>query len=70
MHCNKWIKNESVREIFLFTDPQFNLIWKEYRITDCDPSLALHLYAQVTLLKGVKELYREFLISCVQHKAL
>lgn len=63
------IKNESVNEISLYTDPKFNLVQKEYRITDCDPSLTLHMCAQDTFLKGLKELYREFLIGYVQHKA-
>lgn len=60
--------SESVHEMSLYTDLQFNLIWKEHRITDCQPSLALHLRAQGAFLKGLKELSREFWISCVEHK--
>lgn len=63
------IKSESVNEMSLYTDPKFNLILKEYRITDFDPSLTLHLCVQDAFLKGLKELYRELLIGCVQHKA-
>lgn len=63
------IKSESANEMSLYTDPKFNLIQKEYRITDFDPSLTLHLCVQDAFLKGLKELYREFLIGCVQHKA-
>lgn len=63
------IKSESVNEMSLYTDPKFNLILKEYRITDFDPSFTLHLCVQDAFLKGLKELYREFLIGCVQHKA-
>jgi len=45
--------SESILEMSLYTDLQFNLIWKELRIVDFI-AISLNLCAQSAFLKGLK----------------